>query len=97
MTKLEQVNQLTRLWRVALPHIAEPSPQDAIRWCLYPMETVESAILQAGKRFTVTKLTADFVPTQAYKYVTATARSMTQRAAVAATSQGIALDSTELT
>lgn len=82
MTTLENVKHFIRLWKVALPHVAAPSPEDAIRWAMYPVDTVESAILQTARRFSAAKLTPDFTPIRAYKYVTATARTITQRASV---------------
>lgn len=76
MNLIERVELYLKMWRLTLPHISEPPSEDAARWGLYPMHVVEAAILRTGKRFARTKITPDFVPEQAYRYATATARSI---------------------
>jgi hypothetical protein len=76
MTILEKIAHLQHVWRVVLPHITEPSPEDAAHWCSYPLEAVESAILRTGKRFSKSRLTPGFDPHDAHRYATAVARSM---------------------
>ena len=87
MTILEKINHFQKVWEAALPHLPAPAPQDAARWCNYPVATVESAILRTAKRFSVGKVAANFDPHQAYRYVTGTARSISQRLAVLVSSQ----------
>ena len=78
MTVFAQIEEYLKLWRVVLPHLAEPSQHDAARWCIYPTPAVEGAILRAGQRFTPIRIGSDyFDPTQAYRYVTAVAKQMT--------------------
>jgi hypothetical protein len=80
MTVLEKISHLKTVWRLTLPHIPEPSHEDVARWCIYPMEHVEAAILRTVRRFAKDKLGPSFVPTEAYRYTSAVARSMTEKA-----------------
>lgn len=77
MTILELITRFQELWRMVLPHIAEPSPQDAARWCDYDPSIVERAILRTGRRFASDKVPSGFKPEEAYRYVTGVARSAT--------------------
>jgi len=80
MTLLEKITHYQRVWRIALPHLTEPAPEDVARWCTYPLGTVENAILRTGNRFAKSKLASGFNPEEAYRYTTAVARSMAERA-----------------
>jgi len=77
MQLTEKIEYFTQLWCVVLPHVREPSPQDVARWCDYESAIVERAILRTGRRFAENKVQRDFDPTQAYRYTTGVARSMT--------------------
>jgi hypothetical protein len=76
MTVFAQIEEYRKLWRVVLPHLAEPSQQDAARWCIYPTPAVEGAILRAGQRFAPPRVGSDFDPTQVYRYVTAVSKQI---------------------
>ena len=78
MTVLQRIENYRAVWAIALPHLAPPSPQDAARWGAYPVSVVETAILRAGRRFSKERVSGSFDPVSAYRYVTATARSMEQ-------------------
>ena len=80
MNLIERINSLLAVWRVALPHIPAPAPDNVAHWLNYPNLIVEAAILRTARKFSQDKLSADFIPSQAYKYTTSTARIMTQRA-----------------
>ena len=84
MTLLERIDSLLATWRVMLPHIPPPAPEGATHWLNYPDSVVEQAIFRTSKKFLVSKISADFVPAQAYKYATATARIMAAKAQEAA-------------
>ena len=79
MTISEKIQQYQKVWRLVLPHLSEPQPEDAVRWCAYPTEIVETAILRAGQRFAPPKVGPSFQPLQAFKFVTATSRSLTMK------------------
>jgi hypothetical protein len=87
MTILEKIKYFQQVWRTLMPYLPAPAPEDAARWLSYPVEDVESAILRTGKRFAQSKIPTGFDAKSAYRYCTATARSIAQRAAVVATSQ----------
>jgi hypothetical protein len=76
MTLLEKISYFQKVWRLTLPHIEPPSPEDAVRWCPYSVDTVETALLRTARRFAPAKITEGFQPQQAYKYATAIARSI---------------------
>jgi len=59
-----------------LPHVPEPTPEDAVRWCGYPVQAVEQAILRTSKRFSREKIVQGFDVGSAYRYTTSTARRM---------------------
>jgi len=80
VTVLERIDHFKNVWRIALPHIAEPSSEDVARWCIYPLENVEAAILRTVRRFSKEKLASSFTSIEAYKYVTSVARSITENA-----------------
>lgn len=79
MTLLEKYDRFVTLWRVVLPHIAEPSIQDTARWSDYPPEIVEKAILRTARRFAPNRLATTFEPVEAHKYVSAVAKGETER------------------
>lgn len=81
MTVFAQIEHYQKVWRLALPHVAEPSSADAVRWCGYPLEFVEQAILRAGQRFSPDRIGSEFDARQAYRYVTAVAKTMNMQAA----------------
>ena len=83
MTILELITRFQGLWKIAIPHLAEPSPQDAARWCDYAPSIVERAILRTGRRFAKDKVPPAFDAEEAYRYVTGVARSMTEELATA--------------
>ena len=87
MTLLERIDGMLAAWRVMLPHIPAPAPESATHWLNYPDFIVERAIFRTSKKFLVSKISADFVPAQAYKYATTTARIMAAKAVEAATAQ----------
>jgi hypothetical protein len=87
MTILEKIAHFRQVWRLALPHLPVPEPADAVRWCTYDLQTVEAAILRTAQKFAEQKLPQGFSPQSAYKYVTATARSIAQRQQVVASSR----------
>jgi len=78
MTTIEKIAHYQTLWGVALPHLEQPTSQDAVRWCAYPLESVEAAILRAAKRFAAHKVSQSFDAQEAYRYTTATARHIAQ-------------------
>jgi len=78
MTLLEKYETFVRLWRVALPHVPEPSIQDAARWSEYRPNIVERAILRTGRRFAPHRITPEFSPEESYKYTSAVARALTE-------------------
>jgi hypothetical protein len=80
MTLLKRIESLLAVWRVMLPHIPAPTPEDTAHWLNYSDEIVEAAIFRTGKKFAAPKLSAGFDPSQAYRYATATARIMAERA-----------------
>lgn len=77
MQLAEKLDYFIRLWRVVVPHIAEPSPQDVARWCEYDTAVAEGAILRTARRFAEGKVRHGFSPEEAYRYTTGVARSMT--------------------
>lgn len=79
MTLAEKIAGFIELWKMALPHVEPPSVQDAARWGRYQPETVERAILRAGRRFAFDKITSTFRPNEAHRYVSAVAREETER------------------
>ena len=85
MTILDKIKFFRQVWRILLPHLTEPAAQDAARWGIYPPEAVEAALLRTAKRFARNRVPESFDPQQAYRYVTATARSIAQRMSVRAT------------
>jgi hypothetical protein len=82
MQLTEKIDYFTRLWRIILPHVADPSPQDAARWCDYEPAIVERAMLRTGRRFAKDKLAPGFTPEQSFRYTTGVARSMTAELAI---------------
>jgi hypothetical protein len=76
MTILEQVVHYQAVWRLILPHIQQPAPEDCARWLAYPVPIVEQALIRSGQRFTQARLDVGFEPSSAYRYVTATANRM---------------------
>jgi hypothetical protein len=84
MTLVERISSLTLAWRTVLPYLPEPQPTDVARWCVYADEIAEAAIIRTSKKFTASKLSADFDPSLAYRYVTATARIMAANGAESA-------------
>jgi hypothetical protein len=87
MTLVERISSLTQAWRTVLPHLPEPQPVDVARWCVYADQIVEAAIIRTSKKFTVAKVGSEFDPTLAHRYVTATARNMTEKALEPAATQ----------
>jgi hypothetical protein len=85
MILLERISNYQSVWTVALPHLPPPSAESAARWGAFPLEVVEAAILRAGRRFAKSRITEDFDPTSACRYVTGTARAMMQREGVCST------------
>ena len=75
MTLIEKIESYTRLWRVVLPHITEPSAQDAAHWCDYEPSLVERSILRVGRRFAPEKLPPGFNPQVAYRYTSGVLKS----------------------
>jgi hypothetical protein len=84
MTLVQRVDSLLATWRLLLPHVPAPTPENATRWLHYPDAVVESAILRTAQKFSQEKLSANFEPSLAYKYTTSTARNMVVRAAESA-------------
>ena len=78
MNLIQQIDLYRKTWRLLLPHVPVPPPEDAARWAAYPSSAVESALLRTSKRFAPARITPDFVPQRAYKYATATARAIAQ-------------------
>lgn len=74
MTLIEKHERFTTLWRIALPHVTEPTIQDTARWSAYPPESVERAIMRTARRFSVSRLSPRFEPLEAFKYVSSVAR-----------------------
>ena len=79
MKALDTIREYRTLWALVLPHITTPGPEDVARWCDYPTEAVEHAILRTAKRFAREKVKPGFDPLTAYKYATATARSIAEQ------------------
>lgn len=78
MNLLERVAYFQRVWKTTLPHLRTPSTEDAARWCVYPTDAVENALLRTAKRFSPARIAESFDVRQAYRYATATARSIAQ-------------------
>jgi len=76
MKTLHSIRQYRTLWALIVPHIAVPGPEDAARWCEYPSDAVEQAILRTARRFAPERVKPDFAPIAAYRYATAVARSI---------------------
>jgi hypothetical protein len=76
MTLMQKIAYLKKVWHTLLPHVAMPTSEDAARWCPYPLEAVEAALLRTAKRFAPARIDQGFVPRQAYSYATATARNI---------------------
>ncbi|HKV92334.1 MAG TPA: hypothetical protein VJW20_07280 [Candidatus Angelobacter sp.] len=76
MTLLQRIDDLLATWRIVLPHLPPPAPEDAVRWLHYSDTAVEQAILRTGKKFAAHKIDAQFDPSRAHQYATATARIM---------------------
>jgi hypothetical protein len=74
MTLLERIDHYTKVFSIALPHVKAPTPSEAIRWCEYPQASVELSMLRAAKKFAPTLIKPGFDPTDAYVYITGTAR-----------------------
>ncbi|WP_047495864.1 hypothetical protein [Terriglobus sp. TAA 43] len=74
MTLLEKHERFITLWRIALPHVTEPTIQDTARWSAYPPESVERAIMRTARRFAANRLPPRFEPLEAFKYVSSVAR-----------------------
>jgi hypothetical protein len=87
MQLTEKIDYFKQLWRVVLPHVAEPSPQDVARWCDYEPAIVERAMLRTGRRFAKDKIRPGFNPEEAYRYVTGVSRSMTAELAARGVNQ----------
>jgi hypothetical protein len=83
MTFVQRVDGLLATWRLLLPHVPAPTPENATRWLHYSDTVVESAILRTAQKFSQEKLSTGFEPSLAYRYTTSTARNMTARAAAA--------------
>lgn len=76
MTLLQRVDTFLATWRLLLPHLPPPTPEDAVRWLHYADTIVEQAILRTSKKFAAYKIDARFNPSKAHRYATATARIM---------------------
>jgi hypothetical protein len=76
VSALEQITQYQTLWAAVIPHIPPPSPEDVARWFGYQPSAVEHAIMRTARRFARDKVVPDFDPVQAYRFATATARSI---------------------
>lgn len=74
MTLAQRISGFVELWRLAMPHIEQPSVQDAARWGGYDPAVVERAILRTARRFAPGKITPAFRPEEAYRYVSAVAK-----------------------
>ena len=74
MTMIDKIESFTKLWRVALPHIAAPTVQDAAHWCDSEPALVERAILRTGRRFAQGKLLPGFNSIEAFRYTSAVIR-----------------------
>lgn len=84
MKALDTIRGYRSLWALVVPHIKTPGPEDVARWCDYPSDAVEHAILRTAKRFAREKIAADFDPVSAYRFTSATARSIAEQARGAA-------------
>lgn len=78
MSLLEKYERFVGLWRVALPHVIEPTIQDAGRWTEYRPAIVERAILRTGRRFAPDRITPGLTPEESYRYTSAVARALTE-------------------
>jgi hypothetical protein len=83
MTVFDRIENFLALWRLAVPHLPEPTPAAVIHWCRYPDSAVEQAILRTGQKFAQPRIEPDFAPDKAYRYVTGTARVMATREGLA--------------
>jgi hypothetical protein len=79
MSAIDQIRRYQELWNLVLPHIAPPEPEDVARWCAFETDNVETAILRTAARFARHKVSTNLEPTQAYRYVTGTARSIQEQ------------------
>jgi len=74
MTFSSKIEKLQGMWEIVLGHVATPTAADVGRWLVYDFSAVELAVLRTANRFARGRLHASFLPVEAYKYTTATAR-----------------------
>jgi hypothetical protein len=80
MNVIDKITYYQKVWKVALPHLPTPEPQDIRFWTDLDVNSVESAILQASNRFAESRIKRPFDASEAYRYITATAKGMARRA-----------------
>jgi hypothetical protein len=77
MNLIERVAHIQQVWRMIIPHLAEPAPADVGRWLEYSDRTIEAAILRTAGKFASSKIDAQtFDATRSWRYVSATAKQM---------------------
>ena len=70
MRPMTQIERWQRAWAVLIPHIPVPSEIDAAIWQKFPQVEVDRAINRCRLRFALDKITKDFEPAHAYRWVT---------------------------
>ena len=80
MNLLQRVDTITKVWRILVPHLPEPSAETIGRWLNYPDSAVEAAIVRTARKFSPAKVNlATFDPVQAYRYTTGTAKLIAEQ------------------
>lgn len=79
MNLLQRIDHYQKVWGVILPHLPQPSEQDAARWGVYPVEAVEGALLRAARRFAIDRIPTDFDVSSVCRYVTAISRAISPK------------------
>jgi hypothetical protein len=75
MNLLQRVDTITKVWKIMLPHLPEPSAETIGRWLFYPDSAIEAAIVRTASKFKRNRIDlATFDPVQAYRYTTGTAK-----------------------
>lgn len=80
MTVLERIHAMRATFAALLPHLPQPSVQDAARWITYDAAVAEAAIVRASQKFAASKIDlANFDVSSPYRYITATCRQTAAR------------------
>jgi hypothetical protein len=80
MNLIEKISYYQQVWKIAIPQLIAPETRDIRFWADSDPSVVEEAILLASNRFAASKLKDPFDVTQAYRWVTGTAKGIARRA-----------------